>query len=303
MRHVGGIDLGGSKIEARLFDADLVELDRRRIATPVEDYNAMVNGLLDMIQWLDEEAPGLPIGVGVPGLINPQSGQMLTANLPASGHTLEKDVSTKFGRPIYLINDCRAFTFSEANLGAARNYHNVVGLVIGTGVAGGQVLANTPIMTGFNGQYGEYGHLPLPADFAYRHSLPAVPCGCGLIGCFETYLAGPGLVRLARHLTGIDADTRQITVDSSFTTVMDIWAELGAELIALLTRTVDPDVIVLGGGLGTLPGVPELILNTLPSKLLAGTIPPQIVQAEGGDASGARGAALHALQQGADRDG
>ncbi len=290
---IGGIDLGGTKIEARLFDSDMTEIARNRVPTPVQSYRAMLDGLLEQVAWLDQHAPGCPIGIGSPGLINPQTGIMLTANLPATGHPLAADLSRRFGRSLTVVNDCRAFALSEAIHGAGRGYHNVAGLVIGTGVAGGHVIGGT-VLADLNGQHGEYGHLSLSAESVARHDLPLLKCGCGLTGCIETYLAGPGLARIARMKTGEDHSTRSIVSDPDMAGIVDIWVDLAADLVALITRTIDPDVIVLGGGLGSLPDLPAWIASKLSSRLLRGTTAPKITIAEGGDASGARGAALYA---------
>ena len=188
MTRLGGIDLGGTKIEARLFDDDLRELERRRIPTPTRTYPSLLEALEDQMNWLDGQAKGCMIGVGAPGLINPQSGVIFCANLPASGQTLGADLGARLGRPVSLINDCRAFTLSEALLGAGRPFDSVLGLVIGTGVAGGYAIQGR-LATDLNGGHGEYGHLPMPASLLERHSLPVTACACGSIGCFETFLS------------------------------------------------------------------------------------------------------------------
>lgn len=293
MSHFGGIDLGGTKIEARLFDSNFRELDRRRIETPVTHYEEMLKALVEQARWLDVASPGLVIGLGVPGVINPRTGQMLTANLPATGYRLEADLVERFGRRIPCINDCRAFVLSEARLGAGRGYNSVLGLVIGTGVAGGHVI-NGAVIPDFNNQHGEYGHMPMPAGAVARHGLPLLDCGCGKIGCFETVIAGPGLKALALRETGQQMETKDIIAAPECAGVMEIWTDLIAELISLLVRATDPHVIVLGGGLGMIDGLPDRLMKRVPPKLLDNTEPPIVAQAEGGDASGARGAALFA---------
>lgn len=291
---IGGIDLGGTKIEARVFDAALVEVARHRIATPKQSYDALLDGIASQVAWLETHGPLEAIGLGSPGLIHPTTGVMLTANLPATGHTLAVDLAAKVGRAVPLLNDCSAFTLTEAAMGAGQSYRNVVGLIIGTGVAGGQAIDGR-IIPDLNGQQGEYGHLPLPADFVARHGLPLLPCGCGLTGCFETYLSGPGLVRLAHHMTGETATPAEIL--DEFPAVRAAWIGLVAALVALIARTSDPEVIVLGGGLGMVADLDSAVLAALPGLLLPNTVPPAIVQARHGDASGALGAALFAQQQ------
>jgi len=293
MSFIGGIDLGGTKIEARLYDRGFEELDRRRIATPTQSYEEMLAAIVDQACWLDKASTGLRVGLGVPGVINPYSGEMLTANLPATGRTLEADLKAAFGRHIPCINDCSAFALSEAILGAGQGSVSVVGLVIGTGVAGGHILNRAPIPD-LNNQHGEYGHLPMPAEIVQNHKLPVLACGCGKMGCFETMISGPGLEALAQLKTGQSAKTPEIVTDAAYADVMTIWTDIVAELIAILARAIDPHTIVLGGGLGMVDGLPDRLMRVLPGKLLANTKPPHIAPAQGGDASGARGAALYA---------
>lgn len=290
---IGGIDLGGTKIEARLFDARMNEVMRHRIATPTESYDALLQGMLTQIRWLEEQGEVDAIGLGAPGLIHPETGVMLTANLPATGKAMETDISALAGREIPITNDCRAFTLSEACHGAGIGYKNVAGLIIGTGVAGGHVV-NGALLSDKNGQHGEFGHLPLSAEVAAMHDLPLISCGCGLTGCFETFLSGPGLVRLARLKTGRELTTHGILSDPKLDEVRQVWVDIAAALVAILARTIDPEIVILGGGLGSLPQMPEWISGALDGKLLGGTVPPVLAQAKHGDASGALGAALYA---------
>ena len=293
---IGGIDLGGTKIEARLFDASMKEVSRKRIPTPVANYDALLQGLLEQVRWLEENGDVAAIGLGAPGLIAPDTGVMLTANLPATGKSLGADISKLAGRDIPITNDCRAFTLSEALYGAGVGYNNIAGLIVGTGVAGGHVI-DGHLLSDKNGQHGEYGHLPLPADLIARHALPLVACGCGLVGCFETFLSGPGLVRLVKVKTDRDLNTREILALPELSTVREIWYDIAASLIAILTRTIDPEIVIFGGGLGSVDGFPDKVSAALEGKLLAGTVQPILAKAKHGDASGALGAALFAQSQ------
>ena len=295
MTHLGGIDLGGTKIEARLFDEDLNEVDRRRIPTPRADYQDLLDALDAQMNWLDAQSKGCLIGVGAPGLINPQSGVIFCANLPASGQMLRADLSQRLGRPVSLINDCRAFTLSEALMGAGQPFDSVMGLVIGTGVAGGYTV-NGHLASDLNGGQGEYGHLPMPASLVERHNLPVQACACGSIGCFETFLSGPGLSRLSKVKTGHMKSPQDILQSDEHGEIVEIWVDMAGELLNILTRIYDPEAIVLGGGLGMHPGLPDRLSQSLAPKMLANTRPPVILQAQGGDASGAIGAALFAKQ-------
>ena len=298
---IGGIDLGGTKIEARAFDLQLREKDRRRIPTPNESYTDLLDALQDQVEWLTGHGEILAIGLGSPGLIHPDTGVMLTANLPVTGHKLGHDLSKRVGRTVHLINDCRAATLSEAVMGAAKGARNVVGLTLGTGVAGGHVVEGA-LVPDANGQHGEYGHLPIPAHFAQRYALPLRTCGCGLQGCFETYLAGPGLARLAEHLTGRAASPEIIMTETAYENVRGVWLDLAGDLISVIQRTADPDIIVLSGGLGMAEDLPDMLAKAALGKGLNGTQLPKIVQAQHGAASGALGAALFAARaEGIDR--
>jgi predicted NBD/HSP70 family sugar kinase len=254
----------------------------------------MLGGIADQVAWLNDQGDLSAIGLGTPGLINPRTGVLMTANLPATGRPLADDIANLVGQDIPVIQDCRAFSLSEATLGAGRGYRNVVGLIIGTGVAGGHVI-DGQIPPDLNGQHGEYGHLALPADLVVARGLPLLPCGCGMIGCFETYLAGPGLVRLAEHMTGQVRTAPDIW--ANMPAVKIAWLDIASALLAIIARTADPDVIVLGGGLGMAAGMPDDLTAALDAKLLADTQAPRIVQASFGDASGAVGAAIYAQQK------
>jgi len=298
--HVGGIDLGGTKIEARLFDDRWAVLATRRLATPTDDYDDLVTALHEQIRWLQAEAgdPELPVGVGAPGLINPATGIAFTANLPATGRTLSADLSARSGKSVPFLNDCRAFALSEAALGAGRDHATVAGLVLGTGVAGGLVV-NGALAPTQNGQGGELGHCAISHQIVERLGLPIRGCGCGRIGCYETLLSGPGLQHLAQHVTGNeispeDLAARVLARDTDAELVYQHWLQLAAELVDLMMMTYDPNCIVLGGGLSHLPNLCARLVAQTAKIALPGTAVPQICLAEGGDSSGARGAALFA---------
>ncbi|KZL05438.1 N-acetyl-D-glucosamine kinase [Pseudovibrio axinellae] len=298
----GGIDLGGTKIEATAFDEAWAVVESKRIATPKETYEGLVDALCEMIHWLEEVSGNkdLPIGVGIPGFYSKRTGKFLTANLPASGRTLHDDIISKLGRAVTFENDCNCFALSEAVLGAGRSYDTVFGLILGTGVGGG-CCSNGHTVSGLNGAAGEYGHLGIPYAAMTKLGLEPLKCGCGRTGCFETYLAGPGISRLANHVTGKAVDAQTITKaaaagDVPMQEVMRLWSQLAAELVAALQCSLDPDCIVLGGGLSKIPNIERTIAQALPGKLLNHTEPPMICVAQFGDSSGTRGAALAALQ-------
>jgi predicted NBD/HSP70 family sugar kinase len=293
-----GIDLGGTKIEAQVFAPDWSLTARNRWPTP-KDYPALVQALVEAIRWVESHGPA-PIGISAAGLVNPKTGLALTSNLSATGKPFPRDVTKAAGRPIAWINDCRALTLSEATLGAAKGADPAIGLILGTGVAGGVVtggkLLPSPAQTG-----GEFGHFPLAAAPITAHGLPMLTCGCGRLGCVETYLSAPGLARIATHLTGAKHSPETIVADRAttpaFAKAWEIWLDLATEFLITLCLTIDPQVIVLGGGLSRAPGLTDDLTKRLTKATLPGFPIPAIRLAEGGDASGARGAALHALNE------
>lgn len=292
-----GIDLGGTKIEAQLFARDWSVADRRRVDTP-RDYDGLVAAMLDLIRWTEAQIGPVPVGVSAAGLVNPESGHAFTANLPATGRPFPAELSAGAGRPVTYVNDCRALALSEAIFGAGRGRDPVVGLILGTGVGGG-VAAGGRLLPGYAQVGGEFGHFPAAAHVIAAHDLPIHRCGCGRLGCTETYVAGPGLSRLAATLTGRALCPPEIAArkgsDPAVARVWAVWCEIVAEMLMTLTFTIDPEVVVLGGGLSRIPGVAEDLSAALARAQLPGFRIPAIVPAEGGDASGARGAAYAAL--------
>lgn len=289
----GGIDVGGTKIEASLFDAEWQAVATRRVDTPAT-YPALLAAVQTQVNWLEAKQAGLPIGMGLPGLHDAARGVSITANLAADQKPFRADILKAINRPASFGNDCDLFAYSEAVLGAGKGYGNVYGLVLGTGVGGGFCLNGTLLETK-NGAAGEAGHLPLPAALVAEHALPIFPCGCGRTGCFETLASGPGLVRLGQYKTGKMRTSAEIATEAG--PVFETWLHIVAALIASLQCTTDPDCIVLGGGLSNIAGVAGKISASLPQAILRGTTPPAILKAKFGDSSGTRGAALLAIQE------
>jgi predicted NBD/HSP70 family sugar kinase len=256
--------------------------------------------MAEQVDWITTRAGApLPVGVAAAGLVNPRNGHAFTANLCATGHPFPADISAAAGRPVTYVNDCRALTLSEAIFGAGRGMSPVAGLIIGTGIGGG-VAVDGRLVPGPSMVGGEFGHFAAPAHVVAAHGLPVVRCGCGRMGCTETYIAGPGLTRLALHLTGRELTPPEIAEgkesDPALARVWALWCELAAELLVTLTFVIDPAAIVLGGGLSKVPGVARDLSAALTRAQLPGFSIPRITLAEAGDASGARGAAYAALQ-------
>jgi N-acetylglucosamine kinase len=293
-----GIDLGGTKIEAQVFDSGWQVVARNRIPTP-SDYDGLVAAMADLVGWAEAQArPGLPVGISAAGLVNPATGLALTANLSATGHPFPADIAVRARRPVTYLNDCRALTLSEAVFGVARGMSPAVGLVLGTGIGGG-VAVNGRLVEGPAALGGEFGHFAIAAGPVVAHGLPVLRCGCGAMGCTETLIAGPGLSRLAFALTGQDLSAPQIAAlrgTPEGDRVWAVWCALAAELLKTLCLVLDPACIVLGGGLSKIAGVTEDLAAALQAIQLPGFTIPRLVLAEGGDASGARGAAYAAHQ-------
>jgi predicted NBD/HSP70 family sugar kinase len=292
-----GIDLGGTKMEAQVFDDAWSVVARRRHDTP-RDYNDLVNGLADLIDWAGEEAgAAVPAGVGAAGLVNPKTGLALTANLVATGQPFPSDIARAAGRPVTYVNDCRALALSEAVFGQGKDQRTVMALILGTGVGGGIAVDGTilqgPTLTG-----GEFGHTSAPAHLVAEYSLPIWRCGCGRMGCIETYIAGPGLARLAKHMLDRDLTTVEIAERRDIDTgpVWQVWCAFTADLLHTLTLTADPDLIVLGGGLTQIDGIVDDLAAAANRAQIGDFSVPPIVLAQGGDTSGARGAAYAAWQ-------
>lgn len=297
-----GIDLGGTKIEAQLFDTDWACLARRRIATPVS-YDALIGDIAGLVGWAQNQTERtLSIGIGTAGLVNPQSGVMTAANLPHHQHPFAADLSKALGRPIVLLNDSQALALSEAVFGAGRGYPSMLAVVLGTGVSGALV-QNGVLHHGGTLTSGEFGHIAAPAHLVQAHGLPLVACGCGQTGCVETLLSGAGLTRIAAHVIGEALSAEAIIGnrdnDPRARAVWTIWCALAADLIRTLTRICDPHCIVLGGGLSQIEGVALDLATAAQAIQFPGFDMPPVLLAEGGNTSGARGAAYHAVLSGA----
>ena len=288
----GGIDLGGTKIEARLFDGpDCATVKARRIATPRDSYANLLDALLEQIDWLTElaGAPNMPIGIAFPGIVTPDTGMVFASNICASGQTLAGDLGAKLRRTFVTINDCMAFALSESTGGAASDAHVVMGLVLGTGVGGG-ICRGGALDARLGGLAVEIGHVPLSADALTRHDLPRLPCGCGRRGCTETYVSGTGIANIAELKTGQRLQAPELV--GTHEDILDIWADIAGECLMTIHLMLAPDCIVLGGGLSNLPNVSERLNLAMKHHAFGDMVLPQLVQAQHGDSSGARGAAL-----------
>ena len=295
MIRTGGIDLGGTKIEAKKFDLDWNEAHTRRIDTP-STYLELIAAMTDQIRWLREDNPNLPVGIAAAGLVNPTSGTWISANLPANGMPFVQDVATASGGQQVWLNDCRAFTQAEVIFGAGKSKGTIVGLVLGTGISGG-VSIDGVLINHRDGQSGEFGHMPISGAITASHSLPILKCRCGRFGCYETYGSGPGMERLAKHLLGRNLTSREIAFSRAkpeISRVWEIWCEINAALILTIVTTVDPRTIVLGGGLSQISGIIEDLESALVRSAWRGLTLPSIRVGSRGETAAALGAAYAA---------
>lgn len=292
-----GIDLGGTKIETQIFDAKWKVIAIQRVETP-KDYPTLVSALADQVKWAKSHGD-FPIGIGAAGLVNPENGLALTANICANGKPLPADIIAASGANVTYMNDCRALALSEAVFGAGRGHRVVAGVILGTGIGGG-LATDGKLHPSGRQVSGEFGHIAAPAHLVIAHNLPIVKCGCGRLGCIETLIAGQGMTRIAKAVRGQPLTPPQIAANRATDTdaqrVWDIWTDLTAELLLTISRVSDPDIIVLGGGLSKILGVTDALQERFNSVQFDGFTAAKISLAEGGETSGARGAAFAAWQ-------
>lgn len=295
MVKAGGIDLGGTKIEAQKFDADWNVVEKQRIDTP-RNYLDLVIAISAQVSWLKGSDADLPVGIAAAGLANPTTGNWIAANLASDGKPFQLDVANSTGADLVWLNDCRAFTLAEAAFGTDGSSGTMVGLVMGTGIAGG-VAIDGKLINNAEGQAGEFGHIPISGDILTRNGLPAIQCGCGRVGCYETYGSGPGLERLAKKLIGRDLSTREIVSgldDPSRLLVWNTWCDVNAALILTILTVVDPQTIVLGGGISQIEGLIGALEKALKKVAWDGLALPEIRLSTHGETAAALGAAYAA---------
>jgi fructokinase len=290
-----GIDLGGTKIEGIAIDDQGVERQRFRIPTPRGDYAAIVKAVASVVTSI-EQAQGqqATVGVGIPGAVSPATGLVKNANsVELIGHALDRDLGLALGREVRVANDANCFALSEATDGAGCGRSVVFAVILGTGVGGG-IVVDGRILVGQHAIAGEWGHNPLacPRD----DERPGPPCYCGRAGCNETFLAGPSLSRDHRQHTGQDLQapdiaTRAETGDAQAVATMSRYEDRMARALAVVINILDPDVIVLGGGVSNIARLYREVPRLLPRHVFSDTANTPIVKAKHGDSSGVRGAA------------
>jgi fructokinase len=290
-----GIDLGGTKIEAIALSASGSILARRRVATPKDNYELTVRAIVDLVSALEKElgASGT-VGIGTPGAISPATGLIKNANSTALiGHALDKDLSFALDREVRLSNDANCFALSEAVDGAAAGAEIVFGVIIGTGTGGGIAIRGR-ILTGVNAIAGEWGHNPIP--WPRQEELPGPQCYCGRQGCLETFLSGPGLSRDFFDATGEHIEPPEIVRlaeanDQAAETCLSRYEDRLARGLAHVINILDPDVIVLGGGMSNIQRLYQRVPRLWHQYVFSDRVDTKLVWPVHGDSSGARGAA------------
>ena len=295
-----GIDLGGTKIEGLALGDAGAEIARLRVVTPKHDYDATVKAVVEVVRYLERQAKCVPgalpsVGVGIPGTIVQATGLVKNANSTwLNGQPLEQDLATALGRPVRCANDANCLAVSEATDGAATGARLVFAVILGTGCGGG-IAVDGKVHVGPNGVGGEWGHNPLP--WATADELPGPACYCGQHGCIETWISGTGLLRDHEQVAGVRLTGSAIAAAAEAgdaaaeASIARLEGRIGRAL-ASVVNLLDPDVIVIGGGLSKLDriytNVPPLIAGHL---FGGGALATPMLKAQHGDASGVRGAA------------
>ena len=290
-----GLDLGGTKIEIIALDDHGVEIYRRRVATPRGSYDGTVEAIVGLVTDA-ERAVGErgTVGIGMPGAISPATGLVKNANSTwLIGRPLHVDLEAALTRPLRLMNDANCFALSEATDGAAAGAETVFGVIAGTGTGGG-VVVHGHVCTGPNAIAGEWGHNPLP--WPDDEERPGPPCYCGKHGCIETFLSGPGMARDHERATGTRLEAPEIAArasagDAACDATLARYERRMAKALATIINVLDPDVIVLGGGMSRIDRLYERVPRLLSEYVFSDHVATKILPPVHGDSSGVRGAA------------
>ncbi len=299
-----GIDLGGTKIELVVLEDTGTEVFRRRIPTPSGNYEATIEAIVDLVISTKSElslntADASPsVGIGIPGTLSTTTGLVKNANSTCLiGKPLDKDIGTLLGQPVRLANDADCFTLSEAIDGAAARDNIVFGVILGTGVGGG-LSVNQQLVIGPNAITGEWGHNPMPWPDLALGETPGPACYCGHSGCIETFLSGPSLVK---DTTATEPKrtfkTAEEIVDAAdqgdcgAKSAIDRYSLRLAKALSSVINVIDPNVIVLGGGLSNISALYKTIPSLWGKFVFSDTVETHLRPPQHGDSSGVRGAA------------
>ena len=290
-----GIDLGGTKTEVLVLNQDLQSVYRKRVDTPADNYDRILQMIGDLVFQAETKLEAkTQVGIGTPGAVSPRSGLLRNSNTVCmNGKPLLADIEKLLRRSVKIQNDANCFALSEALVGAGKGYPVVFGVILGTGAGGGLVIDQT-LLTGPHAISGEWGHNPLP----WRNESDGSPaCFCGKSGCIETFVSGSGLESEYQRRYARILSSRQIAQGASeglenCVQAMEFYFDQLARALAHVVNIVDPDVIVLGGGMSNI----EEIYRQLPSRMghyvFSDYFATPVIPAERGDASGVFGAAM-----------
>jgi fructokinase len=290
-----GVDLGGTKIEIIALEDDGTPVLRRRVHTPSGDYFATIRAITELVRNAQSEiGVSASVGVASPGSLSPRTGLLRNSNSVAlNGKPLDRDIAEALGQPIRLENDANCLAISEATDGAAADCRVVFAAVLGTGVGGG-IVVQRRILAGLNRVGGEWGHNPLP--WSTESERPGHHCYCGKFGCIETFLSGAGLAReyLARSQNDLPAERIAAAEQSGEPAAVQsliAYKDRLARSLATLVNVLDPDVVVLGGGISNIESLYEGLHDLIAKYAFSDGIKTKVVPTAHGDSSGVRGAA------------
>lgn len=292
-----GIDLGGTKIEGIVLDSGNRIAARRRVPTPIGDYDGTVIAIRDLVGTLASDCKVLadtPVGLAMPGSFSRRTGLVKNANsICLNGRPLDRDLAEAMGRRVRAANDANCFALSEASDGAGRDHSVVFGVILGTGVGGG-VVVNGQILAGPNGIGGEWGHIQLP--WMEGDEQPGRACYCGKVDCVETWLSGPGLAASYAEARGLTLTGEEIVAaaksgEACAEAVLERHGQRIGRSLAVVVNILDPDIIVLGGGISNIDAIYSAIPASLSRHAFSDGVTTPVVRALHGDSSGVRGAA------------
>jgi fructokinase len=295
-----GVDLGGTKIEAALLNRDGEVVHRKRSPTPIDSYAGLLSKIRRLCEDLESSAGlsrPLPLGICTPGSPSPATGLMRNCNSTIlNGQLLRADLESRCGRPVRIANDADCLVLSETSDGAGSSARSVFGVILGTGVGGG-LFINGALLQGPNAVSGEWGHNRMPLE-----RLPALPdqllkprpCYCGRLDCIETWLSGPGLALTHERLHREPINVEQLhsqQLDAKHRETLSAYTQMLAAALAGVINIVDPEVIVLGGGLSNIDVIYASMPDLLQAQVFSDISLTEVRAAQHGDSSGVRGAA------------
>lgn len=292
-----GIDLGGSKIEGVVLDSDNHVVARRRVPTPVGEYDGTITAICDLVDALAAAAPvgwEVPVGIAMPGSFSRRTGLVKNANSTClNGRPFDTDLASALGRRVRAANDANCLALSEASDGAAKGHAVVFGVILGTGVGGG-VVVDGRILAGPNGIGGEWGHIQMP--WMESDEQPSRACYCGKTDCVETWLSGPGLAESYADQRGLKLTGQEIVAaaragEACAQSALERHGQRIGRSLAAVVNILDPDLIVLGGGVSNIDEIYEAIPAALSRHAFSDGVTTPVVRALHGDSSGVRGAA------------